>query len=69
MQVNMVLVYIMVWFAVVFGINSASNADGIVWGTTKHYYTFIPALRALLIQILQQTILLQINLTFPYCCQ
>ena len=38
----MVLVYVTVWFTVVFGIDSASNADGIVQGTAEHYYTFIP---------------------------
>ena len=32
-----------VWFAVVFGINSASNAGRkivIVWGAAEYYYTF-----------------------------
>ena len=36
-------VYVIVWLAVVFGINSASNAGGkivIVRGEAKHYYSF-----------------------------
>ena len=36
-------VYVIVWLAVVFGINSASNAGGkivIVWGEAEHYYSF-----------------------------
>ena len=56
-------VYVIVWFAVVFGINSVSNAGRkivIVQGAVQHYYT---SLRALLIQILQQITLLQINPT------
>ena len=36
----------------------------IVRGEAEHYYNFIPALRVQLIQILQQPILLQINLTY-----
>ena len=35
--------YIIVWLALVFEINSASNADKkivIVWGAAKHYYNF-----------------------------
>ena len=35
--------YVTVWLAVVFGINSASNAGGktvIVWGEAEHYYSF-----------------------------
>ena len=46
------VVYVIVWLAVVFGINSASNAGKkivIVRGAAEHYYNFIPALRALLI--------------------
>ena len=35
----------------------------IVRGEAEHYYSFLPALRVQLIQILQQPILLQINLT------
>ena len=36
-------VYVIVWLAEVFGINSANNAGGktvIVQGETKHYYSF-----------------------------
>ena len=39
----MMFVYVIVWLAVVFGINSVSNAGGkfvIVWGEAKHYYSF-----------------------------
>ena len=39
----MLLVYVIVWLAVVFGINSASNAGKnivIVQGVAKHYYNF-----------------------------
>ena len=38
-----VFVYVIVWLAVVFGINSASNADGkivIVRGKAEYYYSF-----------------------------
>ena len=38
-----VLIYVTVWLAVVFGINSASNAGGktvIVQGKAEHYYSF-----------------------------
>ena len=35
----------------------------IVRGETEHYYSFLPALQVQLIQMLQQPILLQINLT------
>ena len=38
------IVYVAVWFAVVFGINSASNASKkivIVRGAAEHYYNFI----------------------------
>ena len=38
-----VLVYVIVWLAVVFGINSASNAGKkivIVRGAAEHYYNF-----------------------------
>ena len=37
------LVYVIVWLAVVFGINSASNAGRktvVVWGEAEHYYNF-----------------------------
>ena len=37
------LVYVIVWLAVVFGINSVSNAGGntvIVRGEAEHYYSF-----------------------------
>ena len=37
------LVYVIVWLAVVFGINSASSAGGnivIVRGEAEHYYSF-----------------------------
>ena len=39
----MLLVYVIVWLAVVFGINSASNAGEktvIVRGEAEHYYSF-----------------------------
>ena len=42
----------MVWVAMVFGINSVSNAGrkiAIVRGTFEHYYSFLPALRVLII--------------------
>ena len=38
-----VFVYVILWLAVVFGINSASNAGGkivIVRGEAEHYYSF-----------------------------
>ena len=58
-------VYVIVWLAVVFGINSVSNAGGktvIVQGEAEHYTVFQPALRALLIPYaIQLIILLQIN--------
>ena len=41
------LVYVIVWVAVVFEINCASNAGRklvIVQGTAEHYYCFLPAL-------------------------
>ena len=50
--VNDLYVYVIVWVAVVFGINCASNAGGklvIVQGTAEHYNSFLPALRELLI--------------------
>ena len=43
-----ILVYVIVWVAVVFGINCASNAGRkfvIVRGAAEHYYCFLPALR------------------------
>ena len=43
MQDDIGLVYVIVWLAVVFGINSASNAGGkivIVRGAAQHYYYF-----------------------------
>ena len=46
------LVYVIVWVAVVFGINCVSNAGRklvIVRGTAEHYYCFLPALREQLI--------------------
>ena len=50
---QIILVYVIVWLAVVFEINSASNAGGkivIVRGAAEHYYSiFLPALRELLI--------------------
>ena len=48
-----VLVYVIAWVAVVFGINCASNAGRklvIVQGTAEHYYCFLNALREQLIQ-------------------
>ena len=48
-------VLVIVWVAVVFGINYASNAGRnlvIVRGTAEHYYSFLLALRVQL--ILQQ---------------
>ena len=48
-----VLVYVIAWVAVVFGINCASNAGRklvIVQGTAEHYYCFLTALREQLIQ-------------------
>ena len=44
--------YVIVWVAVVFGINCASNAGRklvIVRGKAEHYYCFLPTLRVLLI--------------------
>ena len=41
------LVYVIAWVAVVFGINCASNAGRklvIVRGTAEHYYCFLTAL-------------------------
>ena len=46
------LVYAIVWLAVAFGINSASNAGSkavIAWGEAKQYYIFQAALWELLI--------------------
>ena len=46
------LVYVIVWVAVVFGINCASNEGGklvIVRGAAENYYCFLPALRVQLI--------------------
>ena len=46
------LVYVIVWVAVVFGINCTSNAGRklvIVRGAAEHYYCFLPALRVQLI--------------------
>ena len=43
MEKQPVFVYVMVWLAVVFGINSASNAGRkivIVRGAAEHYYNF-----------------------------
>ena len=49
----MLLVYVIVWVAVVFGINCASNAGRKlvkVRGAAEHYYNcFLPALRVQLI--------------------
>ena len=45
-------VYVIVWLAVVFGINSASNAGKkivIVWGAAEHYYNFLTCMQALYI--------------------
>ena len=47
-----VFVYVIVWVAVVFGINCASNAGWklvIVRGAAEHYYCFLPALQEQLI--------------------
>ena len=41
--ITVILVYVIVWLAVVFGINSASNAGGkivVVRGEAEHYYSF-----------------------------
>ena len=49
---KVIIVYVIVWVAVVFGINCASNAGRkvvIVRGTAEHYYCFLPALRVQLI--------------------
>ena len=46
------LVYVIVWVAVVFGVNCVSNAGRkfvIVLGAAEHYYCFLPALRVQLI--------------------
>ena len=48
----MQLVYVIVWVAVVFRINCASNTGWklvIVRGAAEHYYCFLPALREQLI--------------------
>ena len=48
-----ILVYVIAWVAVVFGINCASNAGRklvIVRGAAEHYYCFLPTLREQLIQ-------------------
>ena len=50
---TVILVYVIVWVAVVFGINCASSAGRklvIVRGAAEHYYCFLPALREQLIQ-------------------
>ena len=48
-----VFVYVIVWVAIVFGINSVSNGAGrkivMVQGIAEYYYSFLPALRVLLI--------------------
>ena len=47
------LVYVIAWVAVVFGINYTSNAGRklvIVQSAAEHYYCFLPALREQLIQ-------------------
>ena len=54
-----ILVYVIVWVAAVFGINCASNAGRklvIVRGATKHYYILFPA-----------CITSAINSSKPYC--
>ena len=46
------LVYVIAWVAVVFGINCASNVGRklvIVRGAAEHYYCFLPTLREQLI--------------------
>ena len=51
-QMGMVLVYVIAWAAVVFGINCASNVGRklvIVRGVAEHYYCFLPTLREQLI--------------------
>ena len=48
-----VFVYVIVWVAVVIGINCVSSTGRklvIVGGAAKHYYCFLPALREQLIQ-------------------
>ena len=50
--VAIILVYVIAWVAVVFGIICASNAGRklvIVQGAAEHYYCFLPALREQLI--------------------
>ena len=47
-----ILVYVIAWVAVVFGINCASNVGRklvIVRGEAEHYYCFLPTLREQLI--------------------
>ena len=51
-MVHNLLVYVIVWVAVIFGINCASNAGRkpvIVRGAAEHYYCVLPALLAQLI--------------------
>ena len=43
------------------------QAKIVMRGEAEHYYSFLPALRVQLIQILQQPILLQINLLVKRC--
>ena len=54
----LVLVYVIAWVAVVFGINCASNVGRklvIVRGAAEHYYCFLPTLREQLIPNISAT--------------